>query len=460
MPAPLSNFSRYPIPSDLDPDGICCITVPVPNDRQWIAQFMGALWRMSLQTHYERDPAKSGKVVAARWRQVWREVQTMACCGQSQSDVNIELNSKRVQNFALALTWKQIWLDATSTVSVAYYEIPTTYSTDPADAGDEVAQREQALCLAIQGWVNEVMNYMESWMISNFEEALAGLGGAGVAIGAATGLSFWPVVIMLGIPTALVLDIFLQLRSKDYRQYIMCRMFENLLLKDPDVRSDWDAALDAESIPRPLPESIFQDAARDLIETYLRSQINNLDNYLMFAGQLGTAMDVARAGAVDCPCTGEWEHAFLEGNGLQELVINNWPVGQDPAVYDPIDDLIDGTCLGIPDGGLFSLAQLAFESRVITKVRLHVRYTSTRASPTDNLVIWNGVMGVGDNLASIGVSGTDDVVLSTGDISVASTLLNFEVVIAISNSVCPDDSGGVSEIVGIIVNGQGTDPFE
>jgi len=74
MPSPGSKFSRYVIPNDLNPAGTCYVLVPVPDDVEYKAQFLGALWRLSLQTHYERDSNKSGKTVAAIWRSVWTQV--------------------------------------------------------------------------------------------------------------------------------------------------------------------------------------------------------------------------------------------------------------------------------------------------------------------------------------------------------------------------------------------------
>lgn len=419
---------------------------------------MGAIWRMSLQTHYERDAAKSGKVVAAKWREIWKEVQAVTCCGKNESDRNIELSAKMVQNFVLALSWRQIWIDNSSTVSLAYYEIPDTYSTDAGDAGDEIAQREQALCLALQGWVHEVMNYMQSWMLANFEEALLGV-SAGVATAAAlTGLAYWPIIAMVSIPGALAVTIFLELSRTEYRDYIICRMFDNLAGQDPDTRADWDAALDADPNPRPEPQTIAQDVARDLIETYLRSQINNLDNYLMFAGQLGTAMDIARAGAIECKCAGEFEHEFMGGYGLQSLDVILFP-GKCTATYDAVGDLVDGCCSDSPDGALWSLIDLQFESTVITRIRLRVNYKSTRATAGDHIRIWEDEMDTGTQRAGIGVSGEDSIILDTGVISQAMTQIQFEAVIGIANSACPDDSGGYSEIYSITINGEGSDPF-
>ena len=170
MPAP-GNKSQYLIPANLAPDGICCIQVPVPDDVEWRAQFLGALWRLSLQTNYERDAAHSGKVVAARWREVWTEVNAMGCCNDNPANLQLQISAWQINNFQTALAWTQIWIEGTQTISVDYREIPDTYSTDAGDVGDEILQRQIALCIAAQGFLHEIMNYMESWLIANFDEA-------------------------------------------------------------------------------------------------------------------------------------------------------------------------------------------------------------------------------------------------------------------------------------------------
>ncbi len=451
-----SNFSRYVIPDDLDPPGICCVCVPVPDDRQWRATFFGALKRLTLQTNWERDAAHNAQTVAAKWLEIFIEAENMGCGCANATTINIDLAAKRVQNIIQALAWKQIWLDNSSTVSLAYYEIPDTYSTDAADAGDEIAQREEALCLAVQGWVHEVMNYMETWMISNFEEALVGLGAAAGAIGAFTGFAMWPIVIALSIPAAFVVQIFIEIRRTEYREYIICRMYDNLVGEDPDVRADFEAALTADPNPRPTPQTPHQDVARDLIESYMRSQLNNLDNYLMFAGQLGAAMDVARAGASTCPCRGEWEHTFLAGFGLQ--TIDQLDVDCGTSTYDAVDDWLEGLCCDASQGALLTEDQLVFASRVITRVRMYVDYISTRSTASDKLTIWDG--NSGDTiLKQDGVSGTNDVIVDTGVISVTTTKLTMETVVAINNTACPDNSGGKDNVWKIVINGEGVDPF-
>ncbi len=443
MPTAGTQFSRYKIPANLDPAGICCITVPVPDDPEWIAQFNGAVYRMSIQSHYERDDAKSGKVVAARWREIWKEIQ-VACCSQDQSINNIQISAWMLQNFQMAFDWTQIWVTGTQTVSIDYYLIPDTYSTDAGDAGDEIFQREQALCLATQGWLNEVMNYMESWMISNFEEVALVAGGTFGAATAISGLLMFPVLVGWAVAANIAIDVFLELRRTEYRQYLVCRMFENLKGKNPDLRSDFNEALTADLVGRPQPEDALQDIARDLIEAYIRSQLNNLDNYLMFAGQLGTAMDIAKSGEIECPCT-NFCHTFdftIDEQGWSPYELNGLRAAYDAGVgWGNIDDTGDRR-------HLIQLNGPAFASTFIT----HVTVTIDLPLP--------GVVGQAFQLAMPNAGGAQYL---DGIVPGPNTVEVFTVGVSGTGLWGGVNSGDqllyTGHIVSIVVCGQGDDPF-
>lgn len=294
----------------------------------------------------------------------------MGCCREAPAITNITISSYLVQNMQLALSWQQIWLDATSTVSVAYYAIPDTYSTDAGDAGDEIHQREQALCIAVQGWLNEVMNYMESWVIANYAEVGLVAGSSFTGAIAISGLLMFPVLIGWAVAANIAIDAFLELRSSEYREYLFCRMFENLKGKNPDLRSDFNEALTADLIGRPEPQTATQDIARDIIEAYIRSQLNNLDNYLMFAGQLGTAMDIALSSDIECSCT-EWAHTFdftIDEQGFSAY--EGSPPG-DRALYDAGVGWGNFSAGG-PWSHLIQLNAPAFASRLITSLTFFI----------------------------------------------------------------------------------------
>lgn len=71
MPSLRSNKNKWHIPPYPPPEGIRCISVPVPDDPQWIALFYGAIYRLSQQIWYDRDAEHTAKDVAAVWQDIY-----------------------------------------------------------------------------------------------------------------------------------------------------------------------------------------------------------------------------------------------------------------------------------------------------------------------------------------------------------------------------------------------------
>lgn len=81
----------------------------------------------------------------------------------------------------------------------------------------------------------------------------------------------------------------------------------------------------------------------------------------------------------------------------------------------------------------------------------------TRSSGADGLWIWDGIMDSGTVLESVGVGGEEDKIIDTGVISVTTTRLDFETVVAANVAGCVNAR---NNILHIIVWGEGIDPFE
>ncbi len=288
MPTVGSNKSRYKIPDNLNPSGICCISVPVPNDTEWIAQFMGAIWRMSLQTHYEREPTQSGKVAAAVWRQIWEDLQVSGCCGRTINDITIDTQIN-VQMATYLFELNQLYIAAGGNIFTTFPETPLTYDADPGDSGPEIAQRNRALCLAVESFVNETFNRALSFLFSLTDE-VAGLVIAGVTI------PFIPIYVVVGALAGagfIAAEVAQELAREEYRAYIVCAMFEALQGASTNSKAAFFGAADNLPARPPPPQTIFQDAARGTIETWFRSQLNNTENYLGFIKSLNAAMGMA-----------------------------------------------------------------------------------------------------------------------------------------------------------------------
>lgn len=68
------NDNGYPLPDDLDPEGVICVCVPIPNDFRHKLAFLGQLDMLSRWYTWAKDDAHSGRIAAARWRTVTAQV--------------------------------------------------------------------------------------------------------------------------------------------------------------------------------------------------------------------------------------------------------------------------------------------------------------------------------------------------------------------------------------------------
>ncbi len=274
--------------------------MPVPDSPEYIAQFMGAIWRMGIQSHYERDEAHSGAVVAAKWRAIWLEVQSdMGCCRGDTITNYYNYQSYQLQMRILLQSLTLRYINASLNVQVAFFDVPDTYEADPGDIGDEIAERNQALCLACESWVDEICNQGTSFIQG------AAIDGIPFAAGA---------VVVPFIPTAVVgfiaigalyfgAAIWIQLNDEDYRSYLACGMYEALKGESTTSEAGFDQAFDNLPARPPPAEGPVEDDARDIIELWLRGVVNDRENWLGFVSILGSAMSIAATlppGSCEC----------------------------------------------------------------------------------------------------------------------------------------------------------------
>lgn len=409
---------------------------------------------MSLQTHYERDEAKSAVVVAARWRQIYLEVQNnMTCCQGTTTSNYVQFtimnNSTRNLLQQLYLTYIAASLD----VQVAYIGVPDKFDSDPGDAGAEINQRDRALCIACKSWVDEVCNQGMAWIEGAVLDALP------IATGAlAVGLIPMPVTIFVGLTVLFVgAEVHTELNNTDYRSYLACGMYD--ALKDTVTTSATSFEECFNDLPTrpPPPESEAQDVARDIIETWLRSVVNDLQNYLAFVSTLNAAMSVASVNLSE-PCFCDtWQENFLLTEGQKELVIVPYDAGC-TATYNAIDDRIEGCCFDSPQGTYRARVELEFFTTNITRVEMKTTITDVRSSSGDRFGIYDGEALTGDKLVEVQPQAFGTLDLDTGVIDINSEKLSFDLVLAVNNSGCPDPEAELF-ITEIIVYGTGINPF-
>ncbi len=127
----------YLLPAIIDPPSSVCIPIHVPNDRNHLAAFFGALRVLSIWDQWERDPANSGKLVADVWRDVIDQaISEIGECGlQIVSDVRID------ENGVLEKLIDGEWLnagDVAAMVSGSIQELPSGEAPTLVIAADDI----------------------------------------------------------------------------------------------------------------------------------------------------------------------------------------------------------------------------------------------------------------------------------------------------------------------------------
>lgn len=367
----------------------------------------GALWRLSLQTNWERDEAHSAIIVAAKWRAIWTEFQSMACCQQSPatSITNIlQINSTITQ---INQANQQLWINAAFSVQAAFFNIPLNFDTDPGDAGGEVAQRDQALCRTTFGFVNQAFSGAMRYIEGSVEEGAALAAGA-LTLAAPFAFPFVPLMIgTIVIEALFIVEIYKELERLEYRQYIACCMYKNLKGNSVENRDAFRGSIDSGCGQRPQPESAAQNAARFVIETWFKVVLSQLDSYLAFARALNDGMDVAADGLSGCACVtecGTYVDNLTLGLGAKthlhpDPVIPvpvgiNGTGGEWDAAAGESGGGLQSTNEGVPaGGGNFFLTNESFvevdPACTITEVNFRVKYTNAGGARGHSLQFYN-----------------------------------------------------------------------
>ncbi len=348
MPTKRSQHSRYVIPENLDPAGICCVSIPCPDDPQWRAQLLGAIWRMSLQSHYERDDDKNGKVIAARWRTVYSEVRD----GMSQCSPPAVINTtsiSQIMRLAMRLEFVENGLNG-----IAPDRPDEFFNTDTGDAGDEIARREHALCNACYDYVTTMAADM--WNIAL---------GTGVTIASiATPILFAinPIAsAVAAIATMLITQEVLDAVSdEDNRIQIACCMYE-ALQGDAVTQANFKLSLTGCGFT-PLSQL---EIMRDVMEATLDDD----GNWYGFVAALGGHFAASTAAVAECICTETFCHTFdflVDDGGWTNRVADSRPFGvwQSGLGWRSVY----GQIAGIWDQRLY-LVKEAFSDTLVTSVK-------------------------------------------------------------------------------------------
>ncbi len=240
----------------------------------------------------------------------------MTCCDPSGTSILQNIYNTQISTQIYLASLRQMWIDASFDVDVAFFQVPANFDTDPGDVGAEVDDRNRALCLAVESFIDELFNQGVAWI-----ESIA-VDIAAIGIGAMTipSVPTWIVGAALTTAGLSLSEAHGELTNEAYREYIACAMFEELKGQSTDLRAAFAQSLDNLPVRPPPPETAPEDIARDIIETWARSQVNDLDTYLSFVNGLDRAMTTANVLTdEDCGCTEEgtwcWEIDFTATDG-------------------------------------------------------------------------------------------------------------------------------------------------
>lgn len=378
----------------------------------------------------------------------------MACCPISPSEANTTITQINIQASIYALQLQQMYVAASLNVYAAFLNVPLNFDSDPGDVGPEIAQRDLALCLATSLLVDELFTGAMLSLRGSVPEATAvAFGAAGVA--ATFSGPAYPIVMGAFLFAGLLAaEIYQELARRSYRDYISCTIYDNLQGVASGSESGFATSLDVFPFPRPLPETIAQDLARDIIETWVRSQLDNLNIFLVFVEAMDAANRAAGVTEVPCPCDLGWSHTFdftIDEQGWTDRTEDNRPFG----LYSPGVGWVSefaGAEIGQPNAERLYIQIADFDPRVVNGIE--VFYTTV------------GVEGAGRQatlqvvLADVILDTSINVLWSVPSVFThawAPNNMSDEIQQTIVNPTGADNSD--ITITKIIAQGVGTDPF-
>lgn len=407
---------------------------------------------MGIQSHYERDASHSGAVVAAKWRAIWVEVQSnMTCCQPGLAQNNTIIYNEYINTKIIMLQLYQMYVAASLDVSVAFPGVPDDYDADPGDAGAEIAQRDLALCVACKSWVDTMCNSGMSFLESAVSDVVP------VAAGAiALPIIPLPISVFIGLLTALYTAVaYIELSREDYRQYLACGMYDALQGASTATQVGFDAAFDSLPARPPPSETGAQDQARDLIESWFRAVVNDLENWLAFVSVLDAAMSTAGTMPTDSCLCGTFTHVFdftIDDGGWVNRSAESRPYGVYVAGVG-WESVYAGAAESLPDDERLYMERVGWDDRSLTQIRFY--YTTT-----------GGGLGAQDqDVYTVKAGGVEQDTATWLSIPVPSTFVRVynmtETVDEIETAMTGDCVADTAmfRLTKVIVYGIGTDPF-
>jgi len=113
----------FPIPENPTPE-TCCLQIVMPNDPTWKAVISGLLFQPAEWFNWQRDEAKTGKILAQYWREIYANIDwsNMSCCCEQTIPVIYRVNPENDLDPQISYDGGTTWI---SNPSNPVYGIPT-----------------------------------------------------------------------------------------------------------------------------------------------------------------------------------------------------------------------------------------------------------------------------------------------------------------------------------------------
>ncbi len=134
--------AKWVLPEVVDPPERVCYIVPVPNDRQHIANFLGAIANLAAATQWQDDAAHTAKDVALVWREIFDGLLQRSCALIGGDDVQFRQNGCKLEFSIDCVHWSTLY-DPTNCIAAG--------TTQPPGGGELEAGECREYVVTLQG---------------------------------------------------------------------------------------------------------------------------------------------------------------------------------------------------------------------------------------------------------------------------------------------------------------------
>lgn len=422
----------YRLPTVIDPEGVRCVCVPIPNNENHILAFLGQLDELGYWYSWERDDNQTGAAVGRVWKQIAQHVREsldMDCgCGGGAVTPDMQ-RFDEFGNLQVSYDNGETWEEGNNLDG--RFNSPLL----PALPGTSAEKR----CNTAFG----ISSFLQSTIYDNLATVsgaaqLVVLIGSALALVASGGAAYPLVTALAGtilsagtgaVEAALTAEVW-----DTFACLIYCRLDDTGNLS----AESWQAL-----------QSDINEEFSGIVGFVLVGTVQAFGPVGMTNS--GRSMKLTGVDCSGCDCT--WTEYFLGEYGLRGLEITAWPTSNFCSGSYVGDKLVG--CCGGTGTGMRIRAVLDFPEANIKRVKMYTETNATAATSGDEQLIYNGLV----EIVTVGTpTGVATTTVDSGPIDIMSGELVFRASAAIGGS-CASTSA-YARIVLIEITGEGFNPFE